>query len=82
MRRSFTVESSFGKIHREATEITIGATYQVEPLNARKKKHRNRVCTILGFDDGFFGGQALVRFHDNNRKGKVDMTDLTPVAKT
>ena len=59
--------------------ITIGSTYRVEPINPQKKKHRDRVCTILELDDDFMPQNASVRFQDNNRVGKVCLSDLVPV---
>ncbi|QDV67679.1 hypothetical protein Poly24_13810 [Rosistilla carotiformis] len=79
MKESHTIQSGSGRKRRETVTLTIGETYRVEPLNPQKKKHRGRVCAILEFDDDFMPGFASVRFHDNNRVGKVDLSDLVPI---
>lgn len=78
----FTIQSSFGRKKRAPVTLTVGETYRVEPLNPRKKKHRGRVCTILEFDNDFMPRKASVRFHDTNRVGKVELSDLVPVGQT
>lgn len=79
MKDSHTIESSFNRKKRAPVTVTKGNTYRIEPMNSQKKKHRDRVCTILEFDDDFMPQEASVRFHDNNRVGKVNLSDLVPV---
>lgn len=71
------VTCGFGSRVRKVTAV-VGAEYEVQPLNPRKKKHRGRRCVILGFarDDIGYPGKAVVRFLDNNRRGRVDVADL------
>ncbi len=63
------------------TLIELGRTYQVAPLNPRKKKHRGRVCKVRAFDEDFMPRFAVVQFMDNGRIGKVDLEDLADAAK-
>lgn len=79
MKDSHIIESSFNSKKRAAVTITIGSNYRVEPMNPQKKKHRDRVCTIIEFDDDLMPKNASVRFQDNNRIGKVCLSDLVPV---
>jgi hypothetical protein len=79
MKDSHIIHLSSNGKERAAIAYTTGNTYRVDPTNPQKKKHRDRVCTILEFDDDFMPQNASVRFHDNNRIGKVDLSDLVPV---
>ena len=57
--------------------LEVGKAYVIQPLNPRKKKHRNRECEIVGFVTDSSGHTlAKVRFRDNGRIGKVDLSDL------
>ncbi|MED1645575.1 hypothetical protein P4U99_20740 [Brevibacillus agri] len=66
----------------EGKTITVklipGNHYLVEPINPQKKKHRGRICTIIGFEQNDIRDplKILVQFSDNNRHGKVSIDDL------
>lgn len=57
--------------------VEVGKEMVVKPLNKQKLKHRDRRVIINKItEDGFKGTSATVKFLDNNRTGKVDITDL------
>jgi len=63
-------------------EIETDKEYIVQPRNSNKLKNRGRHCLVLDFvprsesypDDLV----AKVRYTDNNRIGKVELSDLIP----
>ncbi|ERI04272.1 hypothetical protein HMPREF0083_06106 [Aneurinibacillus aneurinilyticus ATCC 12856] len=61
-----------------AVKIELGKEYVVQPLNALKKKHRDRRCIVIGFiqDDTGVPSDARVKFLDTNRTGRVNIRDL------
>lgn len=61
-----------------AVRIELGKEYIVRPLNALKKKHRDRRCIVIGFiqDDTGVPIDARVKFLDTNRTGRVSIRDL------
>lgn len=61
-----------------AVKIELGKEYVVRPLNALKKKHRDRRCIVIGFiqDDTGVPVDARVKFLDTNRTGRVSVRDL------
>ncbi len=69
---------------REVT-IQIGLTYEIQPLNQRKKLNRGRHCTILGFKGKIRtplnpeSDRVRGRWQDDNSIAFVDPTDLIPV---
>jgi hypothetical protein len=83
-----TYSYGFGQKHREIT-IEIGLPYEVQPLNLNKnRKNRGRVCTALGFR-GWSSScgkstteRVRVKWHDDDRIGFVDPTDLVPFINT
>jgi hypothetical protein len=64
------------------TEIETGKEYIVQPLNPRKLKNRGRHCLVLDFVPVSEAHPndivAKVRYIDNNRIGKVNLSDLIP----
>ncbi len=63
-------------------EIETGKEYVIEPLNPQKLKNRGRHCLVLDFvplsesqPDYIV---AKVRYTDNNRVGKTELSDLIP----
>ena len=63
-------------------EIETGKDYVIEPLNPQKLKNRGRHCLVLDFvplsesqPDYIV---AKVRYTDNNRAGKTELSDLIP----
>ncbi|MNV88704.1 hypothetical protein D3C71_1829300 [compost metagenome] len=58
--------------------IKLGDSLTIQPDNPKKMKNRGRQCTIEGFhkDDIGYPIQAIVKFNDTNKIGKVDLIDL------
>ena len=77
--KSHTITSGLIRKLRRTVKLTVGKDYCVKPINPLKKKHRDRVCTILEFDDEFVPLNVKVKFLDNGRIGKVCCSDLVPV---
>jgi hypothetical protein len=71
------ITCGFREKERRVTAV-IGAEYEIDPLNPQKKKHRGRRCVVLDFvrDDRGQAYKVVVRFLDNNRRGRVDIDDL------
>lgn len=66
------------KVLRES-KIEVAKRYIIIPINPQKKKNRNRKCIVAGFiDQGRVGVFAVVKFLDNGRCGKIDMSELMP----
>ena len=63
-------------------EIETGKEYIVQPLNPQKLKNRGRHCLVLDFVPVSESQPdyivAKVRYTDNNRIGKADLSDLIP----
>lgn len=78
MAQTITVIARHGKSSppREI-KATVGKRYLVSPMNPKKMKHRGRTCVIESLE----GRDAEVRFDDNHRLGRVDITDLVPASK-
>ncbi|PKM53573.1 MAG: hypothetical protein CVV00_11830 [Firmicutes bacterium HGW-Firmicutes-5] len=60
--------------------IEVGKKYTVHMTNPTTKKDRannGRLVVVLGFSDGF-AGDAIVRYVDNNRRGKLSPCYLMP----
>ena len=58
-------------------EIVIGNTYIVKPVNPRKMKNRDRICTLIELEDHLNPSWGIVKFHDTKRNGKIDgLSDL------
>ena len=61
--------------------LEVGRFYKVvyaKPTNRKDRNNNNRVVEILGFTDDFFG-DVIVRYMDNNRRGRVRVSCLLPV---
>jgi hypothetical protein len=65
--------------------IKVGETYRVEPSNPLKKKHRGRICTVIELTNSsgkdLDADVAIVRFADNNSRGKVPLSELFKVVE-
>ena len=63
-------------------EIETGKEYIVQPPNPQKLKNRGRHCLVLDFVPVSESQPdyivAKVRYTDNNRIGKADLSDLIP----
>lgn len=62
-------------------EIKVGNKYIVHMSNPTTKKDRTnngRLVEVLGFSDEF-AGDAIVRYLDNNRRGRLSPCYLMPV---
>lgn len=69
--------SSRGGLSREFC-VTVGSRYRVEPLNPAKLKHRGRAGVVESLAGEPFLNEATIRFDDNGRCGRVDVSDLVP----
>jgi hypothetical protein len=79
-----TYNYGFGRKFREVT-IEVGLPYEIQPLNLNKnRKNRGRICTALGFRGWSSScgkhttGRVRVKWHDSEKIGYVDPTDLVP----
>jgi len=67
----------------EEHRLQIGDICRVRPLGPGEIGHRGRVCTIQKFScTDKFGFRAHVRFHDDERVGKIEPFDLIPHNET
>lgn len=84
MSEQIKVRVLHGSTERKTT-LKIGGEYIVKPLNPQKKKHRDRPCVILDFvpvsEQHPRDIVAKVRFLDNNRMGRAELSDLIPPSK-
>ena len=75
---SLCVTSGSGALSR-TVKLVVGTRYIVRPLNSHQGiKNQGRVAELLGFTDSFMPRGAIVRYLDNNRRGRVDTSDLVP----
>lgn len=69
---------------RRTEVITLGETYMIRPLNARKTKFDREACTVLKFLDpkpGQLPYAALVFLHHTKRRAQVELVDLASISK-
>lgn len=74
------IEYNTGYERRKVT-LSTGAYYEVVHANPKNKKDRSnngRIVEILGFTDDWCG-DVVVRYSDNNRRGRVRVNCLLPV---
>lgn len=67
------IRSRYRKVVREIN-VEIGGTYTVEPLNPLVTKNRGRRVVVIAFIDNDL--RAMVKYLDNNRMGKVSLSEL------
>ncbi|WP_319549329.1 hypothetical protein [Desulfogranum marinum] len=69
------------RVERGGVEVNVvvGEKYKIEPINPRKKKNRGRICKILNLPSEFMSTEALAKFEDTKRTGKVDIRELLPL---
>jgi hypothetical protein len=60
--QTFIQESSWGRKKRPPVALGIGLTHRVCPMNPRAKKHRDRICTIIEFEEHFLPTWAAFGF--------------------
>lgn len=81
MGEKIQVSSSFGREQREVT-LEVGKEYIVQPMNPRSTRNRDRKCVILGFVPVSKAHPhdtvAKVRYLDNNKIGRAELSDLVP----
>lgn len=80
-KQLIVVTSGLGKSQRKVI-IEVDRHYLVKPQNTRKLKHRDRECILLDVipvSESRSDSVAKVRFLDNNRQGRVDLSDLVPL---
>lgn len=76
------VASMHGKLKRHII-LEVGKEYIIQPLNPRSTKNRDRRCLLLGFvpvsqyEPDYI--KAKIRYLDNNKVGRAELTDLAPV---
>lgn len=60
-------------------KIVIGNTYIVKPVNPRKMKNRDRICTLIELEEHLIPSWGIVKFHDTKRNAKIEgLSDLKP----
>lgn len=60
-------------------KIEVGQKYLCDPVNPTTKKDRKnagRVVEVLGFSDNFAPDGVIVKYLDNNRRGRLSPLDL------
>ncbi|NPV91304.1 MAG: hypothetical protein HPY50_11100 [Firmicutes bacterium] len=67
------IRTGYKNIIREI-DIEVGQVYYIEPLNPLKTKNQGRGVVVLAFLEQ--NQRALVKYLDNNRSGKVHLSDL------
>lgn len=61
--------------------ISIGQRYKYEPKKPaiqKQRKNLGRIVEVLGFIDDFMPRDAIIRYLDNNRRGRVEINCLIP----
>lgn len=61
--------------------LMVGQKYVVDQLNPRATRNRGRIVELLGFNSDFMPDSAIVKYLDNNRRGRVSVSDLAPYAE-
>lgn len=77
---SLESEEVFNQELRQKIVIEVGCKYVYsvnKPTNKRDRKFNGRIVEVLGFNDNFCG-EAIVRYLDNNKQGKVNPCILKP----
>ena len=67
---------------QEYVEIAVGRKYKVSPERVSTKKDRannGRECVVLGFTADFPPFEAVIRYLDTGRRGRVSPGDLLPI---
>lgn len=61
--------------------IELGNKYVIDPINLLKKKHRDRICMVIGFimDERGIPADVRVKFLDTNRTGRISIRDVVPI---
>jgi hypothetical protein len=65
----------------EEVYLEVGKTYKIlydKPYNKKEEKNNGRTVEILGFSDYSFA-DAIVRYDDNNRIGRVQVNCMLPL---
>lgn len=63
--------------------LEVGKIYQIvhsKPTRKKDRANNGRIVEVLGFTDEFFG-DVVVRYLDNNRRGRVRVNSLLPYTK-
>lgn len=50
----------------------------IKPTTKKDRKNKGRIVKILGFTDDFSPDGVIVRYLDNNRRGRVNPCALVP----
>lgn len=65
---------------KQYIKLEVGNKYIVhfeKPLS-KEKKNQDREVELLGFIDDFMPEDAIVRYLDNNRRGRIRVNSLLP----
>jgi len=64
--------------------LEVGKTYQIvhsKPTNKKDRANNGRIVKVLGFTASYMG-DVVVRYMDNNRRGRVHVGCLLPYPYT
>lgn len=78
--RSIESESCFNIDLRQDIIVEVGCKYVYsikKPTNKKDRKNNGRIVEILGFSDSFMG-DAIVRYLDTNRRGRLSCSHFIP----
>lgn len=78
--KSIESERVFNNDLRQDIVIEVGSKYIYNvkrPTNKKDRENNGRVVEILGFSDSFMG-DAIVRYLDTNRRGRLRCGNLFP----
>jgi hypothetical protein len=78
--RSYETENVYNQELKCFFDIEVGSEYIYRPSKLTTKKDRKnngRIVEVLGFSSDFFG-DAIVRYKDNNRRGRLNPCCLVP----
>ncbi len=62
--------------------ISVGEKYKYEPkrpTTMKQRKNLGRLVEVVGFIDDFMPKDAIVRYLDNNRRGRLEINSLEPM---
>jgi len=73
-----------GKTYQIPVLLEVGKTYQIvhsKPTNKKDRANNGRIVKVLGFTASYMG-DVVVRYMDNNRRGRVHVGCLLPYPYT
>jgi len=63
--------------------LKVGNIYKIiyeKPTNKKDRQNNGRIVEVLGFTDDFIG-DVIVRYKDNNRRGRISVGNLSPYSE-